>query len=228
MRSIIWAALVAAMGTAYARNARADMIHLDFDLNAAGGAIAPGQRIDDEYAAWGVIIDAVNNVKSHHIGVAFNSEVPTGGDPDLRTPGYGLNNNVHHYRNVLIIAENVRDTAAPIGLIDDPDDEAGGGMIRFRFDEARRGGHISLLDIEEHGSEVQLWLDGTGQMVLPIGALGDNSLQMLDLGDEVAYDEIAVHLTGSGAVVDVLSLPEPTTAVLLSAALLLAGRRRRA
>lgn len=228
MRTLRRAAFAAAMGILCAQTARADMIHLDFDQDAGGDAIAPGQIIDDEYADWGVMIDVVNNVKAHHLGVAFNSETPSGGDPDLKTPGYGVNNNVHHYHNVLIIAENVRDNIAPIGLIDDPDDEAGGGMIRFRFNEARRGGHISLLDIEETGSVVELWYDGSGQMVLPIGALGDNSLQMLDLGEEVMYDEIAIHLTGSGAVVDVLSLPEPSTFALLSLAACWAGRRRRA
>lgn len=228
MRTITRAALAAAMGMFCARAARADMIHMDFDTDADGNAIAPGQIIDDEYADWGVMIDVINNISPTHIGVAFNSESPTGGDTDLRTPGYGMNNNVHHYHNVMVIAENVRDNVAPFGLIDDPDDEAGGGMIRFRFDEARRGGHISLVDIEEHGGEVQLWYDGSGQMVLPIGALGDNSLQMLDLGEEVMYDEIAVHLAGSGGVVDVLSLPEPSTVAMLALALVWAGRRRRA
>lgn len=81
-------------------------ILLDFDTDGLGNSIAAGQVIDDEYASLGVMIQTTNLAGGPNLGVAFDSDNPTGGDDDLKTPG-GIGNAMSEsFGNILIIQEN--------------------------------------------------------------------------------------------------------------------------
>lgn len=211
-----------------------DAITLDFDTDANGNAIQAGQVIDDEYSPWGVHISTFNFQRSHNLGIAFDSENPTGGDGDLITgPGsYGIGNNPNDpLGNVLIISERSTDNNND-GLIDVPDDEGRqiAGFHRFLFDVDMVGVTMTFLDIEESNGGVLFYLDNSliaSQTTITSG-LGDNSRQVLSF-DNFTFDEMRVVLGGSGAIdnVTLVPTPEPSTLVLLGSTVTLIAKRMR-
>lgn len=75
----------------------------------------------------------------------FDSANPTGGDPDLATPGYGPNNN-QSLGNIVIIQENLKSGAAP-------DDDADGGIILVLWDNPVTLDSIQIVDVEKHNAD---------------------------------------------------------------------------
>lgn len=214
MRAMLCPVLAAALTLGATAPASASMLLMDFDTDASGNAIRPGQVIDNEYAAWGVAIEVANYQRPHDLGIAFDSANPTGGDGDLRTPGPGHANTVA-YHNVLIIAENNFDGNGD-GLIDDPDDEGAqlAGHMRFTFSTPQREGSITLVDIEEANATVELLSAGRGVTSLSVASVGDNGVQTIGWAD-IEFDQVVVRMTGSGAVAELAVMPEPATLILL-------------
>ncbi|NJN72124.1 MAG: hypothetical protein HC799_04555 [Limnothrix sp. RL_2_0] len=152
---------------------------IDFDNDGAGNPLSAGTVIDTEYANLGLTISATGGAGQAMI---FDSANPTGGDGDLATQSEG---------NILIISED--------GDSSDPDDNASGGQLIFKFDKAVDIKNINFVDIEETGGKV-FTTDVDGNVtVTNIPAPGDGTLQTLAINDDSVV-EIVVKLKGSGAV----------------------------
>lgn len=134
--------------------------------------------------------------------IAFDSANPTGGDHDLATPGYGRGND-NPLGKLLIIAENEVDTDGDL-LIDEPDDAACGGSIRFDFGCEVSIQAITLVDIEESGATVELEAFGNPVHSAEAAQLDDNSVQTLDLGGSPLATDLIVNLPSSGAVANLV------------------------
>lgn len=160
--------------------------------------LTPGQTVTD-LAASGIIgIDATPAPGYPSRAIVFDSANPTGGDTDLQTPGYGSGNDAA-LGNLLILAENEVDANGD-GLIDDPDDSAGGGSIHFDFGCDVSISAITLVDIEECNGSVDLERFGNAVASVEIPMLDDNSVQTLDLQGNGPVTDVTVNLKGSGAV----------------------------
>ena len=150
---------------------------IDFETDGEGNALPAGTVIDDEYQNLGLTISATK-----FGAMIFDSANPTGGDFDLATDSEG---------NILIISED--------GDSNDPDDNAGGGVITLDLDNPVDFNSINLVDIEETGGEVRT-TDSDGNVVTTaIPAPGDGSLQTLNINDSDVV-KIEVELVGSGAI----------------------------
>ncbi len=227
-------ALALCATAAFTTAAHADPLIIDFETDALGATIQPGQLIDSEYAPIGLHISAQNRRSSHpDAAITFNSSSPTGGDWDLRTPvlgNVGPNTTNADLHNILIIAEDIVDNNND-GLVDDPDDEARGGTLFFNFDLTQNtAGTFTLVDIEEYNGCIAFYHEDAFVSFIHIPPLGNNSLQTLAF-PETTFDEIRVQLTGSGAVGsfaldDGNIVPEPASLALLSLSALALARRR--
>ena len=186
---------------------------MNFNTNANGEDIPAGTVISDQYSAWGISIQTFNNHRKHPSkAVIFNSSNPSGGDVDLGTPneqyqgpgrGEGGASNKTALGNLLIIAENDKD-ANKDGLIDDPDDEATGGVITFQFDDLMNIQGITLVDIDKNESSAVIrYTSRNGESdELPISGLGDNSVvEINQQWKEVT--ELRIELPGSGAIAEI-------------------------
>ncbi|EAM51570.1 SdrD B-like domain-containing protein [Crocosphaera watsonii WH 8501] len=150
---------------------------IDFETDGEGNALPAGTVIDDEYQNLGLTISATK-----FGAMIFDRANPTGGDFDLATDSEG---------NILIISED--------GDSNDPDDNAGGGVITLDLDNPVDFNSINLVDIEETGGEVRT-TDSDGNVVTTaIPAPGDGSLQTLNINDSDVV-KIEVELVGSGAI----------------------------
>lgn len=179
-------------------------VTIDFDTDpVTGEPLAAGTRITDLYQdVYGLTISTEINqpgggVETAWGGMVFDTNNPTGGDPDLRTPGYGPGND-QPLNNVLILSED--NNAA------NPDDNARGGTFVFQWDAPVQLRSVDLLDIEEPGSEIILYYNGQEVLREAIGdeeeeknLLDDNSLQDIDFGNQLV-DRMAVVFNTSGAI----------------------------
>ena len=176
---------------------------LNFDQNDAGEAIAAGAVIANQYSAFGVSISAKNRSHGPDLAIAFDSANPTGNDYDLQTPrADGERGNDQALNNLLIVAENDRDDNND-GLVDDPDDNAGGGKIYFEFSEPTRIEALTLIDIEENGAYIKLY-DESGELISKVNVpkKGDNSVQTLEFDGETVVAKMKVKFPGSAALDD--------------------------
>lgn len=182
-------------------------IVLDFDKDAQGNAILKGQKIDDEYASWGVSVQAHNYNESHpQIAITFDSSNPSGGingdriaDIDLGTPnkmfggpgdsetgnGFEPSNNTALH-NLLIDPDNDIDTNPADGYIDDPNDEPQGGSLRFIFNRKFTFESVKYIDLDYSTGEVLGFADKNAttqlfSLAVPKGA--GNSVQTVS-GDK--------------------------------------------
>ncbi|NJN76599.1 MAG: hypothetical protein HC796_10975 [Synechococcaceae cyanobacterium RL_1_2] len=151
---------------------------IDFDKDSQGNTLAAGTIIDDEYKGWGVTI----STNKPYGTMIFDSANPTGGDYDLATTSE---------KNILIISED--------GDRNDPDDEACGGSIIFKFDDAVEIKSIGLVDIEESGGKIYTTDKDGNVKVTNIPGVGNNSLQTLTIDDGDVV-KVEVVLKGSGAI----------------------------
>lgn len=188
---------------------------VNFDERTLGAPLEleVGEEITDQFADIGLTIEAQNNVPGHPDKcILFDTANPTGGDTDLVTPGYGVDNDTA-LGKVLIVAENDVDTDMD-GLVDDPDDEDGGGDLQFRFDTAVDFMGAVILDVD--GSEFDAFnlYDENDNLILfvPIPAMGDNSVQTLTLNPPVpGVHRAELVLAGSGAVTALKYCPSKVT-----------------
>jgi hypothetical protein len=196
-------------------------MRIDFDTSTTGVPLGmpAGSILHDQLEAMGIELTASNANSAHpDLPILFDSANPTGGDPDLATPGYGAGNDdpaAESQRYVLILAENDWDGNAD-GLIDVPDDEALGGVLTMRFAESMVFHSAGVLDVDgTEGSEFRLFgAGGEVLSILPLAPLGDNSLQQVAPANPVLdVRRIELHLgngiaTGSGAWADLQVCPQ--------------------
>lgn len=190
---------------------------IGFDFDPHGALILPGQRIDNEYQTFGLLIFGENSVAPvENRAITFDSVSPTGGDIDLGAPnedfggpGVGVGGgqgepgeNSRTQNNLLIIAEDMTD-ATNDGLIDVPSDEEQGGELIFTFVDETSVDHIRLIDIEDAGVTIELF-DGANNNfhTTHVPALGNNSSQKVLL-NATGVKKMVVGFIGSGAADDV-------------------------
>ena len=188
---------------------------LDFDFDAAGNAILAGQDISSAYSAWGVdtiVWTAMSMNPSTDLGdpIAFDSANPTGGDWDLGTPnqqyggpgvGVGGASNMLPLGNILISAENDID-ANNDGLIDDPDDDAGGAWFVFQFDSPTCIFSATVIDQDANETPADLIAyDAAGNQLewIDFSSSGNNGVETLDFSI-CGVDHVMVDIYSSGAV----------------------------
>lgn len=126
--------------------------------------------------------DDSSDATTDNDAMIFDSENPTGGDPDLGTADQG---------KVLIITEN--DNAA------NPDDSKDGGVVVFEFSEAVD--LTSILLIDTNGGSITT--DQGGNVSIP--NLEDNQTDVLLLASETGFEDVmtlTVNMRGSGAIDD--------------------------
>lgn len=174
-----------------------------------GGGTAPGTHFAD------FTLSVTNNGGGPHSLIIFDSSNPTGGDQDLGTPnsdfgGPGVGHgggagepgeNSAPLYNLLICAEDIVDGDGD-GLVDDPDDEAGGCTIVFEFDYVVDLISIVFVDIDSESVEYEVSEFG----VLMGGDegvdLGNNSVQHVDLTPFYSVDRLEVVFSSSGAIAE--------------------------
>jgi len=194
---------------------------LDFDWGLGAVPIAAGELVSDTQPWAGIMTICADNADPTHPDavVALDSSAPTGGDDDLVTPGPGPGND--EALGVLVcIAENAVDADGD-GLVDEPDDEAAGGLLVFEFPGPVDLTRVRLVDVDEPGGQVRLY-EGTGLVATrDVAALGDNGVQWVEGARGVTRLEIDV--AGSFAVGElelfaceaVVNLDETSTGVPL-------------
>ena len=192
---------------------------LDFDTDSSGNAIAAGQDLWLAYSGWGIDLTTWNSMDmtSAGMGIAFDSSNPSGLDYDLGTPhssfggpGIGLGGeagspgeNAAALGNLLISAENFVDANGD-GLIDVPDDDAGGAWFEFNFDQPTCVFGVTLVDIEaSEGPSDILHYGPSGDTLLHAapGGLGNNSVDTLTY-EVCGVSWMLVDIYGSGGVND--------------------------
>lgn len=183
---------------------------LDFSKDASGNVLAPGTVISDQFSSWGITLQVQNNNRKHpNSAVVFDSSNPSGGDIDLGTPneahngpgkGEGGASNDKALGNLLVIAENDTDSDGD-GLLDAPDDEAGGGDMTFRFDRSMKIRNLVLVDLDKNETGAVLTfalIDGTGFEV-PVAGTGDNCVVHF-AGEWEEVQMLTITFPGSGAI----------------------------
>ncbi len=180
---------------------------IDFDVDDEGlplGLVA-GEEVTTQIP--GVTVSAENNNTNHpDMAILFDTENVTGGDNDLATPNLHPTNDVARGK-VLIIAENDAGFAGD-GIVDEPDDEAGGGILRLVFDEDRTFQSATVLDIDSsETARIDLYdADDFLLATFPLSSLGNGSIETVN-GDVAGVRRLELVLSGSGALVDVVACP---------------------
>lgn len=139
--ALFLAGCIGDFGAGSAANNSQDCTTLDFDTDGLGNPIAAGDVVEDAYLPIGVAIDVWQDKARtcEGLGVAFDSDNPTGGDDDLAFTGLG---------NILINQEDFTEQEVQQGHVAVPDDEARGAMFEFRFDEPVCVESLVLLDLD--------------------------------------------------------------------------------
>ncbi|TSC77039.1 MAG: hypothetical protein G01um101431_222 [Parcubacteria group bacterium Gr01-1014_31] len=208
-------------------------ITLDFDTDANGGVIRRGQFIDGEYLPWGIAVTAHNYNAGHpQVGITFDSDTPTGGvngdgivDVDLGTPNLQFGgpgnsesgdgkepSNATALHNLLIIPDNVVDTAPADGDVDDPNDEPAGGSLRFTFAQPMAFSSVKYIDLDNSTGEVVGYADasGTAQVFsIPVPTKGGNSVQKITGDQTTGIRQLKLRGGDSYAVDEVVLCPIP-------------------
>ncbi|MEO0652661.1 MAG: hypothetical protein AAFZ65_18455, partial [Planctomycetota bacterium] len=134
---------------------------------------------------------------------------PTGGDFDLATPGFGENNDTF-LGNLLILAENDVD-ADMDGLVDDPDDSADGGTIRFDFDQNVTFFGFQVIDVDSKEIDAILLFDEFDNVLIAadLGPIGENSVQSFDVdGGVPGVRRGEFFFSGSGGIDSIRFCPD--------------------
>lgn len=192
-----------ALGAALAAPTHAATVTYDFENFARGDVVsdlALGPLTGSAFARGGV-----------GVLVAFDTVRPSGGDTDLAGPLQDLSGTPKDFGKVLIIQENNRRFRD--GRFK-PDDNAGGGVMTFRFDQRIRFDSVDILDVEEPG--VDVFLDGVliGDSV---GESADHRFAAFRYSDPIYGHELKFVFQGSGALDNLVvsNVPLPATAVLM-------------
>ncbi|MEM7036949.1 MAG: SprB repeat-containing protein, partial [Bacteroidota bacterium] len=168
---------------------------INFNTDPQGNPIPAGTIPTNQWASMGVTVNVINNNPNHpQAGVLFDTGNPTGGDFDLGTPhadfgGPGVGpggamgmpgQNDTPLGNVLVIAENDIDSNND-GLIDDPDDEAGGGEIQLLFASPLYVENVTMLDLDNGNGFVRVTQNNGQFSDFTIPGLGDNAVTTIGI-----------------------------------------------
>lgn len=216
-----------------------DQVILDWETDAQGNALSPGQVIDDEFhSATGISITVQaesERADGSDVSAIFPSDQPTA-DPDLGTPnetcpgggpGEGEGGEVGEegenctpLGNILIIP-TVGDNDGD-GFIDGmPDDDARGGLVTFLFSDPVTLDYLQILDQEAGETAVIRAYNNVsgdaGALIEEVSTmpLGNNSFQQVDLAAQGVM-RLDVQYLGSGGLASLAYTPEGPTAVSLS------------
>lgn len=138
---------------AFAFSAQAGTVTLDFEAIGDGGIVSDGSSSTGLYS--GISISAFNIGGGPDLAVAYDSTGAIGRDNDLeenRRASKFINaatDTGGHtgFGNLLIVQEN--DTGCSTGgTCDDPDDEAGGGYLRFAFEQLHLFRTFDYFDVD--------------------------------------------------------------------------------
>jgi hypothetical protein len=217
MQQCIRTVLIALVAiVALAAVSQADPIRIDFESHQTGEVIAgqePQGAVNPGTSIPGITFSVINTGGGPHSLLVFDSANPSGDDLDLGTPnqscggpGIGIGGvagspgeNCEALGKILIVAENLGDSNND-NLVDDPDDEAGGGVIDILFTDPIIFESCTFIDIEEHGGTVELWSDQSLVATEPIQSLGNNSAQTVSFAQYQEITQVIITMTGSGAV----------------------------
>ena len=162
---------------------------LDFEMDADGNPLVPGQIIDDEFSGLGITVTTSDPI--NHPLMIFDTATPNG-DKDLGTPnsdfgGPGIGDggaadmpgrNGLPRGQILIVSED--------GNPDDPNDYDGPSIIDFVFDPPMplvTEVHILDIDNPANGGFVTAYdADGIEIQSQPLLPLGNNSFQVVPVG----------------------------------------------
>ena len=169
-----------------------DVLPPEITLDFEGDDLAAGTIINDQYDGIGLTI----STSSEHDAMLFDTNNQTGDDSDLAASDLG---------NVLIISED--------GDTSDPDDNAQGGTLSFKWDTSVDITGVDLLDIDESGGSITFFDHRDRAMeTIEIPELEDNSFQELGL-DVESVSRMDILLAGSGAVTAVDFMPSEVKAM---------------
>lgn len=257
---ILQGGLTALVATVLSVTASAGPIVITFDENPPV-TIGAGQIIDDEYdsAQFGnMVVSAEAAGQTADFAAIFDSNNPTGNDPDLATPGTVGNAAGSSLDNLLIIQENTGGLANVGGQVNiPPNDYSGGGNITFTWGLPVYDFMFTFVDMDdnESGSTSVSFFSNPGDIVpyatLPFAAFsgvsgityGENSVNlfsaadinsMLGGGGPFYSRKVVFNFSSSGAIgsIGYTPVPEPGTMLLLGSGLLglatWARRRRQA
>jgi len=214
-RTRIWSAGTALLFLFAAGSASA--ITQDFNGVPAGTVVAgtePNGNLSPGNLFPGFTLSVANYGGGPESCVLFNSSAPTGNDWDLGTPnetfdGPGIGaggemgmpgENAEALGNLLVVAEDIIDGDGD-NMVDDPDDEVGGGMIRFDFDEPTVVIWVKIIDIDDGESASAYLYDGVN-LIGSLGTIdyGENSEQKIDLMNYGAVTSMEVRFSSSGGI----------------------------
>lgn len=186
---------------------------IDFDEDSVGfpRALVAGEVLSNQFASLGIAISAENDVAGHpDKAILFDTGNPTGEDDDLMTPNPMAPGNTEALGLVVIIAEDDVDVAPADGLVDDPDDEGGGGEITFTFASDVTFLSTKLLDVDADEIDELRLFDKNDQLIdsYKILNLPDGSVQTIE-PMESGVRRAVFDLAGSGAVTGLRFCPDP-------------------
>lgn len=205
-------------------SARAEVV--DFSGFATGTVLAgtgPGGPVAGT-RILGLTMSVRNAGGGPDAAIVFDSSKPTVGDRDLGTPhadfggpGLGIGGamgepgaNDRALGNLAIVAEHIADGNGD-GLVDAPNDEAGGGTLVFVFDELVTIVRVVLVDIDaDETASVRLYRGDAPAVAIDAAALGNNSVQTLVPGFYPNISRMEIVFSSSGALAEFEYTPQPT------------------
>ena len=178
----------------------AECFTLDFETTSSGDPIQLGDVLSDVYRDDGIDVRVWRGADPSRAGlpVAFDSAHPTGGDWDLEFEDQG---------NLLISQECFDDADVLAGYVDEPDDDRHGATFEVIFQEPVCVAELTLLDIDVGETPTDVALMGAGDVELrtvAIDPLGNNTRDVVGMGDTCGVLRIVVSIPSSGAVDDIV------------------------
>ncbi|MEM6272233.1 MAG: gliding motility-associated C-terminal domain-containing protein [Bacteroidota bacterium] len=201
---VLFALIGGVAGRVSAQAPCSGLTDLTFASDGSGNPLSSGMILTNQLSvAFGITVQAINGspAQGHpDIAMIFNSAAPTGGDTDLGTPnqafggpGQGSGGNPSNNQplgNLLIISQD--------GDQGNPNDEAAGGDLILDFANPTYVSNLTLVDIDNHNSELEITHSGAQITTLNLANAGNNSVQTASI-NQSAVSRIRIALGGSGA-----------------------------
>lgn len=152
MFRLIPATMAACVAGVFALSANAGTVTLDFDAVGDGAIVSDGTSSLGLYD--GISISALNVGGGPNLAVAYDSGGAIGSDSDLEENRFGSRftnaatgtGGFTGFGNLLVVQENNNGCSG--GICSDPDDEAGGGFLRFAFDKVHLLESFDYFDVD--------------------------------------------------------------------------------
>lgn len=184
------------LGLAALTTGSAGAVVVDFSGLPAGLVVA-GERPDGTLQPGNLFPDFELTVENTGGGpdtlIIFDGSAPDGGSDGDGSP----------LGNLIIVAEDLVDVSPLDGLVDDPDDEAGGGMITFAFHAPVDLAHIVLVDVDHSRLSLKGLLQGQRVQARPVPRRSNNSVTRLDLSNFAGLDALVIDMGGSGGIAEI-------------------------